>query len=317
MKFPSDLFQGRQHNRILRLSFPHDDGPPAQLLVNGLDAVEGLSRHFEFTVELLSDDPSLALKEMQGKLLTIELVRQDGSLRYFSGFVFSFRRKHADGGITHYEARLGPWLRFLELRKDNFLFHDKSLRDQTQSIFDDYSYYAKWEWRVVGPDSAMTDACQFDETDFNYVSRRWEAAGLCYWFEHAADGHTLVVSDDTTRVPGTDVDEEVRFHAEGGHAEEDGVDRWAPVRHVAPSSVGLTSFDFKSPMPGELGIPTLNRQGAVPQIEHYEYVGHTVSGTPKKATPRPGCEWKKSRPPAAISKAKGIVGICSRGAGFA
>ena len=269
----SDLIQARQHNRILRLSFPHDDGPPAQLLVQRLDAVEGLSRNFAFTVELLSDDPSLALKEMQGKLVTIALVRGDGSLRYFSGYVFGFRRIHADGGITHYEAELGPWLRFLELRKDNYLFHNKNLRDQAESIFSDYSILPRWEWRVTGPDPAMTDACQFDETDFNYLSRRWEAAGLHYWYEHAEDGHTLVVSDDSTRAAETDVDAEVRFHAAGGYAEEDGVDRWSPVRHVAPSSVAVTSFNFKDPRPAGLSIPTVNQQGGVPSIEHYEYVG--------------------------------------------
>lgn len=37
-------------------------------------------------------------------------------MRYFSGYVFSFRRSHADGGITFYEAKLGPWLRFLHER---------------------------------------------------------------------------------------------------------------------------------------------------------------------------------------------------------
>lgn len=269
----ADLIDARQHNRILRLSFPHDDGPPAQMLVQRLDAVEGLSRHFAFTVELLSDDPSLALKEMQGKLLTIELVRLDGSLRYFSGYVFSFRRTHADGGITHYEAELGPWLRFLELRKDNYLFHNKNLREQAESIFGDYSVLPRWEWRVIGPDPAMTDACQFDETDFNYLSRRWEAAGMHYWYEHAEDGHTLVVSDDSTSVPETDVDAEVRFHAAGGHAEEDSIDRWSPVRHIVPSSVAVTSFNFKDPKPAGLSIPTLNQQGGVPSIEHYEYVG--------------------------------------------
>jgi len=269
----SDLLHGPQHNRILRLSFPHGDGPPAQLLVQRLEAEESLSRHFRFTVELLSDDPSLALKEMQGKLLTIELVRRDGSLRYFSGYVFSFRRGHADGGITHYEAELGPWLRFLELRKDNYLFHNKNLRDQAESIFSGYSHLPKWEWRVAGPDPAITDACQFDETDFNYVSRRWEAAGMHYRYEHAEDGHTLVVSDDSTRAPEADVDAEVRFHAEGGNTEEDGIDRWSPVRHIAPSSVSVASFNFKGPVPTVLGIPTLNQQASVPRMEHYEYAG--------------------------------------------
>jgi len=73
-----DLLVGDvQNKRILRVSFPHDDGPDAQLLANQLDAVESLSRDFEYRVELLSDNATLALKEMQGKLLNIELIRQD------------------------------------------------------------------------------------------------------------------------------------------------------------------------------------------------------------------------------------------------
>lgn len=50
-----DLLLGPQHNRIMRLSFPRDDAPAAQLLVNKLDAAECLSRDFVFKVELLAE----------------------------------------------------------------------------------------------------------------------------------------------------------------------------------------------------------------------------------------------------------------------
>lgn len=268
-----DLVYGRQYNRILRLSFPDNDAPTAQFVVNKIDARERLSRDFEFTVELLSDEASVPLKEMQGKLLNIELVRKDGSLRYFSGYVFSFRRRHSDGGITFYEAKLGPWLKFLSLRKDNYLFHNKTLREQTEIIFRDYGIYPQWDWRVSGDDPAMTDACQFDETDFNYLSRRWEAAGWYYWYEHDATGHKLIVSSDSTQAPAIDGGVEVRFHGEGGALEEDAIDRWSPVRQSMPSSVALNGFDFKDPRPSHVTLPTLNQQGKVPEIESYEYAG--------------------------------------------
>jgi type VI secretion system secreted protein VgrG len=268
-----DLIYGRQYNRILRLSFPDNDAPASQFLVNKLDAVESLSRDFEFTVELLSDDAGIALKEMQGKLLSIELVRQDGSLRYFSGYVFSFRRCHADGGITFYEARLGPWLKFLSLRRDNYLFHGQTLREQMETICRDYGIYPVWDWRITADDPVMTDACQFDESDFNYLSRRWEAAGWYYWYEHDASGHKLVVGSDSTYAPAIDGGAEVRFHGDGGAAEEDAIDRWSPVREIMPSSFALSSFNFKSPFPSSSDVPTLNQQGKVPDIESYEYAG--------------------------------------------
>lgn len=268
-----DFVYGRQYNRILRLSFPNNDAPAAQFVVNKIDASESLSRNFEFTVELLSDEANIPLKEMQGKLLNVELVRKDGSLRYFSGYVFSFRRSHSDGGLTFYEAKLGPWLKFLSLRKDNYLFHNKTLREQTEIIFRDYGTHPQWDWRVTGDDPAMTDACQFNETDFNYLSRRWEAAGCYYWYEHDARGHKLIVSSDSTLAPALDGGAEVRFHGEGGALEEDAIDQWSPIRQTMPSSVALNGFNFKDPRPSSLTLPTLNQQGKVPEIESYEYAG--------------------------------------------
>lgn len=53
---------------------------------------------------------------------------------------------------------------------------------------------------MYAEDPPMTDAFQFEETDFNYLSRRWEAAGMHYFYEHDVKGHTLVLGDDTTRV---------------------------------------------------------------------------------------------------------------------
>lgn len=220
----------RQHDRLLCLSFPHDDGPLAQLLVNQLHASEGLSRPFEFIAELLSDDPGIPLKEVQGKLMCIALVRKDGSLRYFSGRVFGFSLKRVDGGISFYEARLAPWFTYLSLRKDSYLFHYTTLYEQARSIFGDYANLADWDWRVQGASGVMTDCCQFDETDSNFLERRWAAAGIFYWFEHSATGHTLVLSDDSCAAPPIDGAPEIPFQRHGGAVEEDGIGEWSPGR---------------------------------------------------------------------------------------
>lgn len=272
-RFLHDLIHDRQHNRILRLSFPNNDAPASKFVVNRIVAIESLSRNFEFTVELLSDDDSVAFKEVQGKLINIELVRRDGGLRYFSGYIFTFRRHHSDGGFTIYEATLGPWLKFLSLRKDSYLFHNQTLREQTESIFQDYGTYAQWDWNVTGDDPKMTEACQFNETDFNYLSRRWEAAGLYYWYEHYPTGHKLIVSSDSMHAPVLDGGPQVRFHSEGNSLEEDAVDHWSPIRRVTPSTLALNSFNFKDPRPCSVVLPTLNQQGKVPEIESYEYSG--------------------------------------------
>jgi type VI secretion system secreted protein VgrG len=192
------LMNGRQTNRLLRLSFPNEDGPDALMVANKLDATEGISRDFHFTVQVISDNALIALKDVQGKMVTIELVREDGSLRYFNGYVFEFRMVKTDGAQAYYDMVLSPWTAYLRLRRDNYLFHGKSVLDQTEEIFSDYMVRDA-QFRIAGEDLRMTDACQYDESDYNYLHRRWEDLGWHYWYEHRADGHILILCNDSTR----------------------------------------------------------------------------------------------------------------------
>jgi len=267
-----DLIKARQHQRILRLAFPNDDGPPCEFVVERLDAFEGMARPFSYTVEILSNMPNIGLKDIQGKLIRIELVRKDGTLRHFTGYCFSFRLIKAEN-VAHYEATLGPWLDYLGYRQDCYLFHNACLRDQTSSILGDYGAIAAWTWQVRGEDRAMTDACQFNETDSNYLHRRWEAAGIYYYYEHDAQGHKLLLADNSRQARAIDGDADIVFQQHAGAEEADAICDWSPLRAMQPAVVALSQFDFKKARPGRVSVPTLNRQGKVPEIEHHEYTG--------------------------------------------
>ncbi|MCU6432913.1 type VI secretion system tip protein VgrG [Undibacterium sp. Jales W-56] len=269
-----DLLSNRQTNRLLRLSFPNQDGPDdAQLLPQVLNASEHVSKDFDFLVELISDNAELELKQLIGKMVTIELVREDGTLRYFNGYVFRFSLDHVDGSLAYYKMQLCPWLAYLSQRHDNYLFHGKSLQDQTEDIFADYPIRDS-ELRIQGADPVMTDACQFAESDYNYLHRRWEAAGWLYWYEHRADGHTLILADQSdVQCPPIDGEAHMPWQAEGGSQEDDGIHRFTPVRTLMPTHYAASSFDFKQPRPLLADIPTTTRQGDVPRLEVYEYTG--------------------------------------------
>jgi type VI secretion system secreted protein VgrG len=80
----SAFSEASQHHRLMRLDFPLKDGPTAILLPNKLLAHEEVSRSFRFDVEVLSDDPRIPLKVLMGRMVTISLVREDGSQRYLT-----------------------------------------------------------------------------------------------------------------------------------------------------------------------------------------------------------------------------------------
>jgi type VI secretion system secreted protein VgrG len=263
----------RKHNQLIRLHFPHSDGPSSSLVANRIDAHESLSRDFHFAVEVLSNDPQVELKTVLGKMVTIELTREHGAPRFFNGYVFEFRFIRVENGLAVYDMVLLPWLAFLRLRKDNYLFHGATVEAQTDKIFGDYNT-ADWRSQALGDDPVMTDACQFDESDYNYLHRRWEALGWHYYYEHRLDGHTLVLSGNSVlSEPIAGDTPAIPWHDQATLAEDHGIVQFTPVRRLSSTAVAASSFDFKKPRPQNADARTVNHQGEVPALEVYEYTG--------------------------------------------
>src|SRR5690606_18669109 len=118
----------------------------------------------------------------------------------------------------------------------------------------------------------MTDACQFDETDYNYLHRHWEALGWCYRYEHRRDGHTLVLCGDSSSTPAIDGPGTLTWYGHGDTTQP-GLRSFSSIRTLASTRYAATSFDFKKPRPIAADNFTLNQQGDVPPLEVYEYNG--------------------------------------------
>jgi type VI secretion system secreted protein VgrG len=271
-------FRGNsQHNRLIRLDFPFEDGPPAILLPNKLVAREEVSRGFRFEVDVLSDDPRIPLKMLMGRMVTISLVRRDGSLRYFNGYITEFCFVRADGGFAFYRMVLEPWLAFARLRKDNVSFHGKSVQQITEATLKHYRQ-ADWHMLVYEEDPPLTVANQHNETDYNHLHRRWEARGLHYWYEHRFDGHKLILSDksfhnepiDATSYDDVDV---IPFHDKSGSLEDDGIHHWSASRRLGSGTTTLASVDYKNPGAQRATGYSANRQGDIFAYEVYEDSG--------------------------------------------
>lgn len=274
----SVLSAGSQHQRLLRLDFPRNDAPAnALLLVNALTAEEELSRDFTFNVELISDNAHIDPASMMAKMVTVSMVRNNGSLRFFNGYVSAFQMVRADGGLAFYHMVLTPWLAFARLTEDCFSFHGRSVIELTEDTFADY-LERDWRLRLVGEYPKLTCANQYNESDYNHLHRRWEAAGLLYWYEHRADGHTLWLSDHSSMAEPIDAiggaAGELRFKAEAGASEDDAVREWKAVRRIKPGVVSLVSFDYKNPCSRIVYRKSLNRQGDVYAREMYQDTGY-------------------------------------------
>jgi type VI secretion system secreted protein VgrG len=268
-----------QNNRLLLLDFPRGGKPGgAIMLANKLVAHEGLSSDFRFEVEVLSDDARIPLKKMMGKMVTVSLVREDGSLRHFNGYVSEFRLIKADGGFAYYGMVLAPWLAFARLRKNSAVFQEKTVVEITEETFKHYEH-TDWRYALFSKYEPLSCAIQYEETDHNHLHRRWEDLGLHYWYEHRADGHTLWIGDNTTLAqsiePGGNLftPDEIPFRRNAGSGEADGIQEWQAVRQMASGSSAVGSFNYIAPRPNNLNCNSRNEQGDMPSYEVFESRG--------------------------------------------
>ncbi|MEC4717990.1 type VI secretion system tip protein TssI/VgrG [Noviherbaspirillum sp. CPCC 100848] len=234
-----------------------------------------MSEAFHIRLQLLSTHAGIELKELIGKNVTIGIEQDDGSEHYLNGYIHHFAFAHADGGFACYHAEVLPWMSFLSHRVNCRIFQDQTVEQVIDRVLrEDYQGIADVQFRLGGKYEPENYIVQYHESDTQFLARLMERHGLFYFYEHRADGHTLVISDDSCNAafcPPHEHHASVEFN--GGHRthQRGGITQLSAQRSLQPSRVALNTFDFKAPStPQYVEQPTLARQGDVPQLEIFD-----------------------------------------------
>ncbi|MGF1476129.1 MAG: type VI secretion system Vgr family protein [Geminicoccaceae bacterium] len=165
---------------------------------------EALSEGFAFDLDMISTDGALSPDALLGRQVTVGIKRGDGSHRSINAVVTRFSAGPRDDRVFRYRAELKPWTWLLELCSDCRIFQNLSVGQIIQEVcksrgFTDLKLDLK---RVHGK---LDYVVQYQETDLAFLSRLIEQHGLFSFFEHEADRHWLIISDDADgyrRTPG-------------------------------------------------------------------------------------------------------------------
>ncbi|WP_175888747.1 type VI secretion system tip protein VgrG [Burkholderia cepacia] len=231
-------------NRVFTLDSPHGD----DLKFHTLDGSDELGRLFEFRIEALADSHSLSLKDMLGKPVTVRIEQQDLSTRYLNGIVarasLAGRRAERYYG---YELIVRPWLWLATRRSDCRIFQNKTVPEIVQEVVSTYGFPI--ESHLAETYVPREYCVQYNETDAAFVSRLMEFEGIYYWFRHAEDTHTLMLSDamsSHTALPGY---ETIPYIARDrtAIADEEHIDGWLPAQEVSVGKHQTTDYDYTKP----------------------------------------------------------------------
>ncbi|QKZ02401.1 type VI secretion system tip protein TssI/VgrG [Pseudomonas eucalypticola] len=266
-----------QNQRLFKITLPLKGGQ--ELLLESFGGYEALSGDFAFELQLISESADVELKTAIGQPTLIEIELSTGGSRYIHGHIISFANKGSDGGMCQYNATLGSWLNMLAQRFDSQIFQDQTIIQVVTSIFSRYEGLAKFEFRVSRALKQQSYITQYRENDRNFVLRLLESEGLFYYFEHTADGHTMIIMDDSTVLTPLPEQPQIRFHSASVTETADSITDWTAQRTLQSGRFSAQTFDYRQPrnrLP--VSMASLNNQGDVDQFEIYDYMGHYTHG---------------------------------------
>jgi type VI secretion system secreted protein VgrG len=233
-----------QAHRPIAVATPLGD---EKVLIKSFAAAEQLSRPFRIELELLSEDGTIQATDVLGQRMTLRVAQPDGGTRYFNGHVSRWYQTTPSGGMARYRATLVPWFWLLTRAADCRIFQELSIPDIVQQVFRDQGF-SDFQLNLNGTYDPLEYCVQYRETDFNFVSRLLEQAGIYYWFKHEDGKHTMVLSDSPAAHRVNGGYGEIAYHApDRVVAGREFITDFSVERRVQTGKFVHTDFDFTKP----------------------------------------------------------------------
>jgi type VI secretion system secreted protein VgrG len=261
-----------QEHRTAAIATPL--GPDA-LLLKSASIHEQMGRLFEIEVELIADDSDVNFDDLIGQNATLRLdLPTSDDPRYFNGFISRMTQTQNENGFAQYHATLVPWLWFLTRTADCRIFQQMTIPDIIEKVFKGHGFDGDFKSSLTATYPKLEYCVQYRETDFNFVSRLMEHAGIYYFFQHENGKHTLVMCDAITAhstYPGFDT---IQFRPIGQPGTDIGdVIDWTLQKEVQTGIYALKDFDFTAPKKDLQVKSNTTRSSAASDFEIFDFPG--------------------------------------------
>lgn len=184
----------------------------------------------------------------------------------YDGLIAEAHQLPATSNADRYQFVLRPWLWWLTLASNNRVFQNLSAQEIVEKVFKDAGF-SDYKFQLKTKPIKREYCLQYNESDFNFVSRLLEQEGIFWFFIHAAGKHTLVLADDNSAFPPITGEKKVKYQAAASGARETGMIRSAELRLQATAQ-GFQSSDYNYEQPkAALFAQTGEKKGGM-QYQH-------------------------------------------------
>ncbi|KYG09060.1 hypothetical protein BE21_19905 [Sorangium cellulosum] len=246
-----------------------------------------MSSLFQIDLVALSDNPSIDFDEVVGQPARFAL--DTGThLREWTGICNHIELvRVAPDGLSTYQVSLVPTLWLLTQRKNYRIFQQISEPDIVLKILAEWNIEPKKQYDAAAYKKRKYRV-QYAESDFTFMSRMLEDAGIAYYFEQTDEGTKLVLSDTAHGNPKRDGS--LIFMDDTSMVRDVRSKFVTAVRasqQVKPGKVTLRDHDYRRPPSYKLMAMASDGKGIEEKLERFHYVpGAFLFGTDRgESTP--------------------------------
>ena len=226
---------------------------------------------FSVVLHVVSDNPSIDFDAILGKEARFSIrtgLRNAAPVRSWSGIVDDVAQVRVEErGLSTYRLSIVPSLWLLSQRRNYRIFQQVSEPDIALALLSEWgieprvrltSQYKKRKYRV-----------QYAESDYAFMCRMLEDAGISFYFEQEDETTALVLSDapqgNAARAP-------IAYKDEPDPAHGEHVTKVALGKKVRPGKYTLREHDYRRPATLPIIASAQAKDGGVEQkLERYHY----------------------------------------------
>jgi len=234
-----------QDHRLLRLSTALDKDA---LIPVGLNCTESLSKGFSISVSAFSETHhELGAADLVGTTVTLGVVQEDESIRYFNGFVQEFVAEGSSraGQRSGYHMKVVSWLELLlSKRSDCRIFQDMPVREVISEVFSQYKSLANFKFELSASHPERRFWVQYNETDLDFFRRICLREGIAFYFSHENGSHCLHIVDEAKSLK-TLKPKKVKIQS--GTSAHDHLSKWQSAAKFATGKYERRSYNYMAP----------------------------------------------------------------------
>jgi type VI secretion system secreted protein VgrG len=275
------LFTSPRALTINSAAIPDIMGEPT-LVPLKLEGVEGINSLFEYRLTLQTPDSfnfkggagnNFDKDSFIGKEITcfIELeghgsfvaglaggrgaANQGSGVREISALITDARHIGVDSRHALYEFTLRPWLHLATLTSDCKVFQDQTPIQVIESVLADYPFAS--DKRLIETYPVRDYCVQYNETDFEFVTRLMQEYGISYHFAHSNGVHRLIWSDhngafqvtqkDSNGKTGPSSYHQIPFYPLGHKIDREYIHGFSPSSRLTSGGYESRDYDYTRP----------------------------------------------------------------------